>query len=777
MQLKKVMKKIVALGIGSTMVGATILGAMAADLSQYPHPFVQDDGSFNGMIVVGEAAQTGDVLGAIDIAASLQYSAKVAKPLPSSESTESVTIEKGEKIQKGSEDFSLGDKMSDVVEKFDSDEFPVLMEDGTVEDDDGTDVDYEQEVTFGDAELKYGNPDDDFYDEPVPYIDFAGASEPVWTYHVHFKEDLNISALDDGEKITLFGKEYTFDPDNENTGEITLFGSDKTVLISQGETVTVNVDGKDYEISVLGGNSDKATAIVRVGSETKTLSEGDSRTLGGLDIYVDDVFISNIGTSQVSVNIFVGSQKVTLPEAGSEETLEIDDDDVDGITANVTGDSNGEVTDIYFKIDPTQYTNPDTHDDFDWLAMDKSFEETDLFNFKLDFDSVTPALKSSSDTEIKLDRSGSKIVLDFTNNNGDSYSLDLYDADKTNDAIDMAEHLKVVSAGNILEERDIFILAEDETNDPLTRIYKVENIDDDPKEVELKELMSGKTVKVSEGDEIDNTGVKVDTINGRDNFTLDSNTLDYVYTKYDMKITFDYGNDLNTAVLTLEEDINDDYTQDVTGDTLTVNMTYDSDDDEIDISSVKGTTASQSTEDNDIEYTLTTYGTYAELDTDNNDKLEIWYPKRDRFYNVFFAPVDAAVKRTTSGSSGGVYYETVKIDPGASVLDTEISNYKNKNLIVVGGPAANRAAAALLGLEFPAYGEASTIPENAAIIKLIENGEHVSVLVAGWEADDTRRACRVLADYQKYQAEGKLTGKEVRITGTSLSDISVQTIE
>ena len=50
MRLRKAIKRIVALGTGVTMVGATILGAMAAaDLSSYPAPFVED-GAFNGLI-------------------------------------------------------------------------------------------------------------------------------------------------------------------------------------------------------------------------------------------------------------------------------------------------------------------------------------------------------------------------------------------------------------------------------------------------------------------------------------------------------------------------------------------------------------------------------------------------------------------------------------------------------------------------------------------------------------------------------------------------------
>src|SRR3989338_6619249 len=76
MRVQKAIKKIAALSAGATMLGATIMGAMAADLSMYPEPFVKN-GRFNGVIVVGDQAKADDVLGSIDIATSLQYSTKV----------------------------------------------------------------------------------------------------------------------------------------------------------------------------------------------------------------------------------------------------------------------------------------------------------------------------------------------------------------------------------------------------------------------------------------------------------------------------------------------------------------------------------------------------------------------------------------------------------------------------------------------------------------------------------------------------------------------------
>jgi len=44
------------------------------------------------------------------------------------------------------------------------------------------------------------------------------------------------------------------------------------------------------------------------------------------------------------------------------------------------------------------------------------------------------------------------------------------------------------------------------------------------------------------------------------------------------------------------------------------------------------------------------------------------------------------------------------------------------------------------------------------------------MMVAGYSADDTRRATRVVSDFDKYNG---FTGDEIEVAGTSMSDISV----
>src|SRR3989338_2462191 len=72
MKIKRMVKRLFAVGAGATMLGATAMGALAADLSQYPSQFVTD-GTFNGFFVVGERAASVDNLAMTDIAASMKY--------------------------------------------------------------------------------------------------------------------------------------------------------------------------------------------------------------------------------------------------------------------------------------------------------------------------------------------------------------------------------------------------------------------------------------------------------------------------------------------------------------------------------------------------------------------------------------------------------------------------------------------------------------------------------------------------------------------------------
>ena len=95
---------------------------------------------------------------------------------------------------------------------------------------------------------------------------------------------------------------------------------------------------------------------------------------------------------------------------------------------------------------------------------------------------------------------------------------------------------------------------------------------------------------------------------------------------------------------------------------------------------------------------------------------------------------------------------------------TDVESY---NVIVVGGPAINSVAETFIGTadEFRA-----TYSPGEAIIRLVENGNKVAMVVAGYNALDTRRAAKVVANYGDYE----LTGAEALVKGTTLTDITVE---
>jgi hypothetical protein len=103
---------------------------MAADLADYPEPFVSDGIWADSVIVVGEKAKTSDVLGAIEIAASLQAAAYSLQAVEIEGVTES-TATAGVKIEKAGNEFNIGDDIQNIDSSFGDEDLPDILADGT----------------------------------------------------------------------------------------------------------------------------------------------------------------------------------------------------------------------------------------------------------------------------------------------------------------------------------------------------------------------------------------------------------------------------------------------------------------------------------------------------------------------------------------------------------------------------------------------------------------------------------------------------------------------
>lgn len=133
---------------------------------------------------------------------------------------------------------------------------------------------------------------------------------------------------------------------------------------------------------------------------------------------------------------------------------------------------------------------------------------------------------------------------------------------------------------------------------------------------------------------------------------------------------------------------------------------------------------------------------------------------------------------SSTTTSGNTIKKVVPVTTPVAKLDTEITDAATtgKNLVLVGGPAVNRLTAQAMGLSYPTFGGSGSLPfaegEGYIAVKdgVFQTGK-VVVIVAGWEAAQTRMATTLLQQYTSYASElGSNTA--VKVTSLSASGIT-----
>lgn len=147
--------------------------------------------------------------------------------------------------------------------------------------------------------------------------------------------------------------------------------------------------------------------------------------------------------------------------------------------------------------------------------------------------------------------------------------------------------------------------------------------------------------------------------------------------------------------------------------------------------------------DSDVSSDVTRYGTYIEYNSNEQGKADVAYPNEQMYADVLFTSEGATV---TPGSVGGGSGGTVAI-----VKDNQVDSVKDMNLVVVGGSCINSVAAKILGSDSPLCGadfSAQTkVSTGGYIIKTVAspyNAGKVAMLVAGYNADDTDSAVKMV---------------------------------
>ena len=500
-------KKIASVLASAVMLTSTLGVAVAAN---YPSPFVEN-GQADGAIIVGSSAPENlDGVVDIDVAGDLQSD---LNDLTDSSSAAAVG-EESALVSGTGDDLTLGESLNAVKDNLDEGELPTLLAEGTLEDDsvdydEEEEVDYDQKLQFS-GSVQYASlgsedsysVDTDASEDELPVLNIDQSSGQAYNLTIDFSSDINATSYDDSEAFTVGGKELTFDPDMAvGDTELVLFEASETVTIGAGESVTVGSD----TVKVIGANTDSNTATLEINGNLYQVEEGDTEE----GYYVNNIFMQTVPTETASVELFAGSKEWKIDDlTGSMTDLEVDGNTMDGVQASVDATSNDlqTISSLTFSYTPSD----EDADEKDYLEVGEQLEDP-LFDLKMVFDSAEPALMADSKDIVEVD-AGDTVDISFTSRNGNEYSISPFKIDDSDSLVVAEDDWYVNAEYTDLQKDSIFIASEGTSSSEETLIYQVNKIDDGDSDdgdekVEFTELSSGSIKKVSEGEELEDTGL------------------------------------------------------------------------------------------------------------------------------------------------------------------------------------------------------------------------------------------------------------------------------
>ncbi len=795
METKQICKKIGAVVASAGFIGATLLGAVAQDLGSYPSPFVKN-GNFDGLIVVGEKASTEDVLGAIDIGSSLQFSLKQATNIQNSNSGPVVTTD-AFKIQKSGSRLNYGDSFNDVLSGtgITEQDLPSILSDGKYSESEGDNknvIEYTQKITFGSDNGKLlFTQDDDAAKNASDYLEI-NKQDNLYTYQLEFDNAVkyNPSEVSDDFKtstINIQGKTYTItDVSVDSGGKVTSlsFLSGEAVLwLTQNNPIVKSIDGIDHTIEVLDVTEDEDACQVKVDGTTSIIDEDATKTINGIQIGITDVRAIHAQLQDSDIcQVTFGATELKLEH---NQEVKVDDSDIDG--TNVLIDStSGELNGFSVEFAPKEL------DDNLYLSKNQAYTDPVFTSWK-----VLYAGNDEDYSKSSLEVNGNKRAdFEFTNNDNKDVEIPFYrenlniylgdgsDPDERVYADGLSSNITTDVCTGVSSVEDcegMRVLATSPSGE--AHVFEITNIDSGDNTTDIEDLTYGRAF--NSVDFIPNTNSSMDLGTFGNNMKLNINPTLKTVTVIDsimgkIETIEENSIDIDTTNATkplirfseLNKNGNAVVPDELGASEVVISLEKSTSDDiNVRVESITPSVNSVSkSEDSDYQIYMTPVGTKITEDSENHESVIIESPSEEVYGDVFVAPIVAQL----SEPSNTQLYTINKIPVGAARLDSEITDIQSNNLIIVGGPCANKVAAQVMGLGPNACGVASTVPKDSAIIKRYAQASgKVSIVVAGWNAIDTKRATRVLANYDNYD----LIGNGLIITADSLGEIHVAKAE
>lgn len=753
--VRKTMKRIAAIGTGVAMVGATLTGAMAVDLSDYPQPFVVD-GVYDdtNALVVGDDADAADTLGMVDIATGLQFESKTA--VESDSTTVSVTGGKTEQVA-----LHLGLSNTTFFDTQLQDDDVSNLFDGEITFQ-GTAYDTSEQLEILDKadpspETSLTSSDDDYKTDV--YLEVKTRDQIKFYYK--FDETINLRKTTSADPLSI-----SFLGDNLKITSIDSAGNKFTAYVGDeyylgaGESVDIDIDGETKTITLTDVSS--TSAVIDVDGESKIISSAATATVNGVEITVDSVF-SRTEREESSANLIVGKQASETYTDGDAYIGE--DTDAPNWVWNLEGlEQNG-------------------------TAMNFSVENDFVYN------TISNNVKAVGEC-IVLPNNYVEICYDSLSVEDDDYATYTFDYDTS------ADFSKAFGTGNAsVPAIHIYTVASDGIElRPYTTSGTAGTVGNVSSAQKAKDVWLytpsavNSTVNLSASAAADITGLHVgvfykDTSNSQIKFfgELNANVsgqeifrINYGNTKDTNLVIRTGATSQATTVTTLNLSIasTPDTSSDILAgyDNLTLVWgTVSASDQHMDsLGNTRSTEEageilwgnaasgglSMGTKDEDHR---TAYGVIIKNPKSNgaSDRVSLSIPGDQVKANI-------VIKGTSSTVSGGdVTYVAVAVTP-VTKLASEVSDASDYNLILVGGPCANTLVEELFDYTCDGW----SFEDGEAVVKMADNGDKVAMLVAGTSADDTRRASKAIANYADYE----FSGTEALVSGTSLTDIDVSAV-
>jgi len=750
-------KKLAASALGSLMAGATLaFPAAAATLEDFPTPFIED-GEAEFSMIVGEDAATADVVGAIDMAVTMGGQPTIEEMIEVKGTAATWSATDGITLNRPNRHLYLDSKTNAGIDGLVEGDLGIL-DTQVFEDGDEDEITVEHEIAVEEMSQEFGSKTG--MDEINLYIDLQ-RGKTLFSFDAYFDNEVNFTHEDlENEEVEMFGRIWEVSEDTDET-TLVLYGDSEMFDVEYQDPVTRTIGDEEATFEVLNV-PDHDEALLRVAGTLRSVEEGDTIRVHGVDVRIREIF--NLPDEDGIVQFGIGSEEMELTH-GSE--VEIDGDSVDG--TNVVVEDSADVQ----KFETTEVISIEFHD----LDRTERFIEAGdkyvdpVFGIEFHYGGASPNAAEDPAETLFVEADGDIAELTMTDDSGDTADITFMSDDDSEVILgnwkDVGGHIMTYE-GQEMGLEDYIILNEDEH----AVMYEVSDLwyddEDDEGEIELENVFTGDvrliefedepteterinrisydfsfdtesddpekaTFNVIWGDElvvypglytdtdaavaffedvvIEDVNSSNDTVDVRFPSTkssgdqvkeLDVSSDDLEYSvevggiEYNISVT-DTGDELTITpaevsdfglgVIQPEDNNDDEHAMIITPDPTVEEIDFDADDIRMDTES--GFEWASFEEIDDLEATYSFFGTYLELDTDDDGELEINLPQFEATVGMAMTDPDGSLDAAAVAEEA-TYDRIVPIIDPVGKLDTEVvDEAAEDHLVLIGGPAVN----------------------------------------------------------------------------------------